>query len=126
MHELRKCSPGLQSYSSGIFIPLLLFSAVGNIWQNYCFALPTQCCERVTAVSVSGQVLAQKGNGDTEGDKGSLHRQGRVGTLALPVAPHPQVCRTSKGETLQATGIRTSHLVPVAAEGRERKRVRAE
>lgn len=126
MHELRKCSLGLQSYSGGLFVPPLLSSAVGNIWPSYCFALPTQCCERITAVSVSGHDLAQKGNGDRERDKGSLHRQSRAGTPAPPVAPHLQVCRTSEGEAPQATGVRTSHIDPEAAERRQRKRVRAE
>ena len=88
MHVLRKCLLGLQSYSGGIFVPLPLSSAVGNIWPSYRFALPAQCWERVTAVCVSGQVLTQKGNEGTGRDKGSLPTRGRSGTPAPPVAPH--------------------------------------
>lgn len=125
MHVLRKCWLGLQSYSGGIFIPPPLSSAVGNIWLRDCFAVPARCWGHVTAVCVSGQVLAWKGNGDRERDKGSLHMRGRSGTPASPVAPVPQVCRTSGGEAPRATatGVGTSHNVPAAA---ERERVRGE
>lgn len=87
MRVLRKCSLGLQSYSGGIFVPPPLSSAVGNIWPSYCFALPAQGWEHVSAVCVSGQVLTQKGNGGTERGEGSLHMRGRSGTPASPVAP---------------------------------------
>lgn len=64
MHVLRKCSLGLQTYSSGIFLPPPLSSAVGNIWPSCCVALPTPCCEHSTAARVSGprrDTGAQKG-----------------------------------------------------------------
>lgn len=72
---------------------------------------------------MSGQVVAWKGNGDREKDKGSLHTRGRSGTPASPVVPIPQVCRTSGGEAPRDTamGVGTSRTVPAAAE-RERAR----